>query len=322
MTKEGPHSGKTLGAVCIGECMIELARGGDGRFGQAVGGDSFNTAVYLARAGIGTAYVTALGDDPYSQAILDTALSERVETSAVARLPGRVPGLYLIETDAAGERHFHYWRETSPARDIFLNGATDGVRDCLFSASLVYFSGVTLWLYTKGGLDTFLSLLAEARSRGAAIAFDTNYRPRLWGGDAHAARAAFASAIALSDIVLPSLDDDRLLWSDATAQGAHDRYASAGVKEIVIKDGAAGVTIGEGGGTHHIPPPAAIVPIDTTAAGDSFNAGYLAARLKGQSQSEAAAIGHRLSGIVISHRGAIVPASATAGLLNTLGSSA
>lgn len=302
--------------------MVELARGSDGRFGLAVGGDTFNTAVYLARAGVETAYVTALGDDPYSKAILGVAAAEMVDTSAAARLPGRVPGLYLIETDAAGERSFHYWRENSPARDVFAQGVSDAVRGSLLGATLVYFSGVTLWLYTTGGLEAFLALVAEARSQGATVAFDTNYRPRLWGSDKSRVRAVFESAIALSDIVLPSLDDDRLIWGDAAAQAAYERYANAGVKEIAVKDGAAGVTIGDDGRLRHIPPPARIVPVDTTAAGDSFNAGYLAARLKGRSPAEAVALGHSLSGIVISHRGAIVPASATADLLGTLSGAA
>src|SRR2546421_217882 len=49
--------------IAVGEVMVELARGGDGRFGMACGGDTFNTAVYLARAGLDVSYATALGDD-------------------------------------------------------------------------------------------------------------------------------------------------------------------------------------------------------------------------------------------------------------------
>ena len=58
------------GAVCVGEVMIELSRGGDGRFSIGCGGDTFNTAIYLARAGADVALATALGADVYSDAIL------------------------------------------------------------------------------------------------------------------------------------------------------------------------------------------------------------------------------------------------------------
>jgi 2-dehydro-3-deoxygluconokinase len=305
-------------AVSVGECMVELARGSDGRFGLAVGGDTFNTAVYLARTGVATSYVTALGDDPYSQAIVDLASAEGIDSGAIPRHPGRVPGLYLIETHE-GERTFHYWRETSPAREVFADAISPEVRDRLNGASLIYFSGITLWLYERDGLGPFLEVLAEARARGAWIAFDSNYRTRLWGTDKEPARNAFAYAAALSDIVLPSLDDERMLWDDASPEDTLRRYEHAGVSEIVVKDGAGGAYIlDENDAVKHIPVPAKVAPVDTTAAGDSFNAAYLAARLAGIPPAEAVMYGHRLSAIVVSHRGAIVPASETAALLAEL----
>ena len=105
--------------VCIGEVMIELTRGSDGRFGIGCGGDTFNTAVYLARAGIEVAYATALGDDPYSDGIVSMAAAEGIKTDLMLRVPGRLPGLYMIETDDKGERRFHYWRGEAPARELF-----------------------------------------------------------------------------------------------------------------------------------------------------------------------------------------------------------
>ena len=67
------------GVVCIGEVMVEMSRGADGRFGFGCGGDTFNMAVYLARAGVEVAYATALGDDRYSDGILALAAAEGVE---------------------------------------------------------------------------------------------------------------------------------------------------------------------------------------------------------------------------------------------------
>ena len=84
--------------VSVGECMVELARGPDGRFGLAYGGDTFNAAVYLARAGMPVAYATAVGDDPYSAGILALAAEEGIDRDLMQVLPGRMPGLYLIET--------------------------------------------------------------------------------------------------------------------------------------------------------------------------------------------------------------------------------
>ena len=305
-------------AVCVGECMVELARRTDGRFSLAVGGDTFNTAVYLARAGIATAYITALGDDPYSQAILDQAAAENIDTSAVPRLPGRVPGLYLIETDGAGERSFYYWRDTSPARELFSETVPQMVQQAFNSAGFIYFSGITLWLYERDGMGPLLQALAEARLHGARIAFDSNYRTRLWGSDKEGARNAFAYAIALADIALPSLADERALWGDLSPEDVLRRYQGAGVAEIVVKDGAGGAYILESGKMRHIPVPDEVTAVDTTAAGDSFNAAYLAARWKGASRGEAVLLGHRVSAVVVSYPGAIVPGEATAPLLDDL----
>src|SRR6185503_5307040 len=90
--------------VSVGEVMVELARGNDGRYGLAFGGDTFNTAVYLARAGVEVAYATALGDDPYSAAIMEMAGAEGIASDLMLRVADRMPGLYLIETDRSGER--------------------------------------------------------------------------------------------------------------------------------------------------------------------------------------------------------------------------
>src|ERR671933_384674 len=170
-------------AVSIGEVMVELKRQADGRFALAYGGDSFNTAVYLARCGVRTAYVTALGDDRFSEDILRLAEAEGVETGAILRVAGRLPGLYLIETDAAGERTFFYWRDTSPARDLFALPGADAVERAIRAARLVYVSGITLSLYDDFGLDRLFAALAAARDAGARIAFDSNFRPRGWRGD-------------------------------------------------------------------------------------------------------------------------------------------
>ena len=162
-------------AVSIGEVMVELAREPDGRFTLGYGGDTFNTAVYLARLGVDTAYATALGEDRYSDAILKRAADEGVSTDLVLREPGRAPGLYLIETDKKGERTFHYWRDTSPARELFELPGWERVAEAIVTADLVYFSGITLSLYSNAGIGPparharIRARSAGPRSRSIAI---------------------------------------------------------------------------------------------------------------------------------------------------------
>lgn len=304
--------------MSIGECMVELARLEDGRFGLAFGGDTFNTAVYLARAGVDVAYATALGDDPYSAAIRDLARGEGVATSHIITVPGRMPGLYLIETSGQGERTFYYWRERSPARELLDGPSAPAIVEALVCAGLIYFSGITLSLYSEPGLARFADALAKARTAGATIVMDGNYRPRVWQGDETRARDVMRRFWALCDIALPTFDDEAQLWGDRNAEATAERLLGYGVNEVAVKLGHDGALVQSGSSWAKAPPPTSVTPVDTTGAGDSFNAAYLVARMRGLEQEGAAIVGHRLAGIVIQHRGAIVPKAATDSVLSSL----
>ncbi len=298
--------------ICVGEVMVELSRGNDGRYGMGFGGDTFNTAVYLARAGIPAAYATAMGDDPYSDGLMALATAEGVNGDLIRRMRGRMPGLYLIETDAKGERQFYYWRETSPARDLFELPDWAAVAEALLSARLVYFSGVTLSLYSNTGIGRFLAALELARRQGVKVAFDGNFRPRGWKGDVARARTVFAEALKRVDIALPTFDDEATLWGDTNPEATVERLQAFGIGEIVVKNGSSTALVADKNGREHVPVPEVVEPIDTTAAGDSFNAAYLAARLNGENPLAAAGAAHGLAGQVIRHRGAIMPRAVSA----------
>ncbi|MGD0846284.1 sugar kinase [Bradyrhizobium sp.] len=298
----------------IGECMVELSDGGAGLFSRAFGGDTLNTALYLARLGIETSYVTALGDDSLSSAMLDAWRAEGIHVDEVLRLPGRMPGLYMIERNALGERSFLYWRDRAPAREFF-DLVDDAALERLSRFDWLYLSGITLSLYGDRGRARLIELLTMARRNGGRIAFDGNYRPRGWS-DAAAARRAFDSLLPHVDLALPTLEDEQLLFGDADADSCAARLRGAGVAEIVVKTGARGCIVYAKGIRTEVPPEAVLQPVDTTAAGDSFNAGYLAGRISGASVTEAARAGHRLAGVVIRWPGAVIPKDAmpTSGL--------
>lgn len=296
--------------ICVGEVMVELARGQDGRYSLGYGGDTFNTAVYLARAGVPVAYASALGTDPYSDGVIAFAQAEGVATDLIVRVPGRMPGLYLIETDESGERHFYYWRDTSPARELFELNDWARIAESLLGARLVYFSGITLSLYSNTGIGRLLATLDLARERGVKTAFDGNYRPQGWKGDVNRARTAFVEALKRVDIALPTFEDEAMLWGDASPGATVDRLQAFGIGEIVVKNGPNDALIAAEGSRETLPVPEVVQPVDTTAAGDSFNAGYLAARLAGEAPVSAARAAHRLAAEKIRHRGAIMPRAA------------
>ena len=294
-------------AVCIGEAIVELARGADGRFALASGGDTFNTAIYLARAGQPAAFASALGDDAFSDAIVALAHAEGLATELILRVPGRLPGLALIDAEARGERRSHSWCEASPARELFELNNWNHVAEGLLGARLIYFSGVTLSLYSNVGLGRFLAAIELARSQGTLIAFDGNFRPQGWKGDVSRTRTVFAETLKRVDIALPAYDDEAVLWGDPSPESTIERLQAFGVGEIVVKNGPNSALVAAASQRGAVPVPEVVVPVDTTAAGDGFNAGYLAARLAGRGATDAAQAAHQLAGQVIRHRGAIMP---------------
>jgi 2-dehydro-3-deoxygluconokinase len=293
--------------VAIGEVAIELARGKDGRFNLSCGGDTFNTAVYLRRAGIATAFATALGEDPYSEAIVALAEAEGISSEAMLRLPGRLPALTLTDLDAKGAQRRFEWQDAAPARELFELPAWPQVAEFIATARTIYFSGITLSLYGNVGLGRLLATLELARKRGAKVAFDCNFRPRAWKGNLGRARTVFMEALKRTDIALPAYDDEAVLWGDPSPEATVERLRAFGVSEIAVKNGPNSVLVALAKEQQHVPVPAAVTPIDASGAGDAFNAAYLAARLTGETSQNAATAGHRLAAEVIRHPGALMP---------------
>ncbi len=289
----------------IGECMLELS-GPPGSQHLGFGGDTLNTAIYLARLGASVDYVTALGDDPFSDEMLAAWQAEHVGTDLVLRLTGRQPGLYIIRTGEGGERSFYYWRDMAPARELFDRPEAADIIARLPGYEWLYLSGITLSLYSAPGRAVLGDILERQRANGGRVAFDSNYRPRGWP-DAAAAGTTMAQILAKTDLALPTLEDEQLLFNDPDAAACAARIAAMGVGEIVVKQGGRGCLIRTGDEIIEVPADHNDDARDTTAAGDSFNAGYLTARMAGKPPAEAAAAGHRLAAAVICHPGAIIP---------------
>jgi 2-dehydro-3-deoxygluconokinase len=295
--------------ACIGECMMELSERPDGTLTRGFGGDTLNTALYLARLGVPVNYVTALGDDPFSDAMIAAWTAEGIGTALIPRLAHRLPGLYLIQTDGTGERRFFYWRDTAPVRQLFRLPQIRTIEASLCEADLIYLSGITLSLFDASGRDRLFDLLTRAREHGVRIAFDTNFRPRGWP-EPVVARAVFDRAFQASDIVLASVEDHELLYGSADPELVIARLCAAGVRETVVKFASPACHVAAGGEGEVVAADPVSDVIDTTAAGDSFAAGYLAARRAGCSPAAAARAGHTLAGAVVRHRGAIIPKAA------------
>ena len=292
------------GVACIGECMVELKQADGGLFSRGYGGDTLNTAVYLARLGVGVDYITALGDDSLSDEMIAGWVAEGVGTKRVLRLPGKLPGLYMIQTDDKGERRFFHWRDSAAARSLMDLPQTPEILNSLAGYDVIYLSAITLSLYGGEGRARLFAALGRARESGARFAFDTNFRARGWP-DLDIARAVFREAFAAADIVLASTEDLLPLYPAESSENVLARIPGA---EVVLKLSEPASIVRLDGVPYPIKAKPVEAPVvDTTAAGDSFAAAYVAARLVGADPIEAARAGHRLAGVVVCHPGAIIP---------------
>ncbi|WAC27494.1 sugar kinase [Ancylobacter sp. SL191] len=299
--------------VSIGECMIELAVTAEGLYRRGFAGDTLNTAWGvrgLSGPDVSVRYLTCVGDDTPSDEMVRFIGDAGIDTSHIGRVPGRPVGLYMIALQGH-ERTFTYWRDTSAAKLLAADPAT--LRADLAGARCIYFSGITLAILSPEHRATLFAALAEARAAGAMIAFDANVRPRLWAGP-DALRAGIEAGYRAATIALPTFPDEAGLFGDATPGDAARRIAGYGVEEIVVKDGAEPCTLVAGGETLSLPAERVDQPLDTTGAGDSFNAGYISARLKGHPPAEAVAHAHRVAAAVIGTRGALLDMAALSAL--------
>ena len=302
----------------IGECMIELSQKGSD-LSRGFGGDTLNTAVYVARQvseqALNVHYVTALGTDSFSEEMLTAWQQEKIHTDLIQRMDNKLPGLYFIETDSTGERTFYYWRNDAAARFWLTSPAADDICQRLEKFDYLYLSGISLAILDSASRQRLLKLLQACRANGGKVIFDNNYRPRLWQSKEET-QEAYRDMLACTDIAFLTLDDEDMLWGEKPLEQVIDRTQALGVSEIIIKRGADSciVWVKDGFEAHQYDVPAVKLPkekvVDTTAAGDSFSAGYLAVRLTGGSAHDAAVRGHLTASTVIQYRGAIIPLAA------------
>ncbi len=289
--------------ILAGEGMLELSGRDGGLWQLGYGGDTLNTAIHLARMGRKVAFASALGSDAFSAGLRARWEAEGLDCSLLLTDPARSTGLYSISLDETGERTFSYWRSDSAARQMFALPGSECLITALTSAKVLGFSLISLAIMPLDGRQRLLDAARAVKQCGGMVVFDGNYRARLWPSQADALHLRDL-AIACATIGLPTLDDEVALGMPADAAAVAAHWQALGCAETVVKLGAEGCLLPDGS---LVAPPRRIAPVDTSGAGDAFNAGYLAARLSGSAPHDAALQGHRLAGWTIERAGAIPP---------------
>jgi 2-dehydro-3-deoxygluconokinase len=314
---------KSVNIALIGEAMIQLQADPEGVIETSFAGDTLNTATYLARLSevhhAKVHYITALGTDQFSQQMASDWKSEGIECEQIRLREDKLPGLYHINVDESGERSFLYWRNDSAAKQLFSPQTKPSVLS-LAEFEYIYVSGISLAILDDLSRNRLIELIDKAKQMGSTICFDNNYRPKLWS-DVETARHWYTRILRLTDLAFLTFDDEQALWGDKTTDDALERYRDFSFDELVIKCGDEPCRILSKGFDGTVPANniAADKIVDTTAAGDSFSAGYLCGVLAGSDSAvNKATIGHALASTVIQHRGALIDNKYINDLMSTL----
>ncbi|AJI75529.1 pfkB carbohydrate kinase family protein [Francisella philomiragia subsp. philomiragia ATCC 25015] len=300
--------------LAIGECMLELS--GQIQLGSQAklnfGGDVLNTALYFARLNGDVSFITALGNDNFSAQMISHWDTENINTSEVLKIKDRVPGLYAIQTDNQGERSFYYWREQAPIKDIFYHLSKENLDRYNKEYNYLYLSGISLSRWDNKQLEIFANWLKDFRNSGDGkeIIFDLNYRPKCWKSKEQT-KGYLEKVLKHVTIVLTTFDDEEMLFDDVNYQKTLDRYNRFDIPIVIIKHGINPTVLQYQNTISLIEATKIVTPIDTTAAGDSFNAAFLAAFSNNLNLQTSIEFAQNFAAEIIQHQGAIIDKSHT-----------
>lgn len=275
--------------LTFGESMVSLRSPGPlsagGSLGMHVAGAESNVAVGMARLGHTVTWAGVLGADPHGEFILRQLRSEGLAVCHRVD-PARGTGVMFLEQRTADVSRAFYYRAGS-AGSTLQREDIEPILDA--GVRVLHLTGITAALGPQP-LDAVEYAAERAAREGVLVSLDVNYRSKLWSRDE--ARTALASIVRHAGVVIASDDELDLLASDHSSLGDGNGGSDAeaiiaaalldrGVREVVVKRGAAGACVYTAAGCWE-QPAVPVTSIDTVGAGDAFTAGYLSALLDGE----------------------------------------
>lgn len=290
--------------LAIGECMVELSDSSRHHYKKSFAGDTFNTLYYLAQSKSNyCAFLSVVGQDPLSDEMLNYIKQQNISTEFIYKHPTKTPGLYIINNDASGERNFMYYRNQSAATTLLSFWAND-LQKKIYLFDAIYLSGISLAILEHADAFQLINYLIDYKAQGGKIYFDNNYRANLWSSPSKA-QMLFKQIHQLADLIFVTYDDEKQCYQDNTIENCITRYlAFSGT--TIIKDGSNPLYIIQNNRYRQLPVLKVDKIIDTTGAGDAFNAGFISLYQQSNSIVQACQRGCQIAAQVIQHKGAII----------------
>jgi 2-dehydro-3-deoxygluconokinase len=290
--------------LCMGEPMLEfnqLPPDPDGRvlYLEGHGGDTSNAGIAAARQGARVGYITAIGKDAPGDSLMALWAREGVDTATVTRIEKALTGVYFVTHDERGH-HFLYYRKDSPAA---LYSSADLPRQAIVAARIFFASGISQGI-SPSAADAVFAAIDLTRAGGGKVAYDTNYRSRLW--PPVRAAAVMHAAIAQADYVFPGMEDAVVLTGLTDPDAILDFYLRLGPPVVLLKMGQDGAYLGMPDRRVRIPAHK-VVTVDATGAGDALCGAFLARVLAGDAPEAAARYAVVAAALKCSGYGAVAP---------------
>ena len=296
----------------LGEPMIEFNQTTpDGPYVQGFGGDTSNAAIAAARQGASVGYLGATGADVFGDLFDGLWRSERVDTRAVLRMEEAPTGLYFVTHGPQG--HVFSYRRAGSASSRY--GARHLPQDLLKQAKVLHVSAISQAI-SDVACDGVFEAIDIVRKVGGLVSYDTNLRLKLW--PLARARAVIEATAAMADIVLPGLDDARLLTGLERAEEIADHYLALGARHVALTLGADGVLYANRDTRERIAPHV-VKAVDATGAGDAFDGAFLAELLATGDGMAAARHANAAAALAVCGYGAVAPLPHRADVLALLG---
>lgn len=291
--------------LALGEPLLELNAAAEGplesagNFAVGYGGDTSNFAIAAARAGGAVSYLTRIGDDAFGNILSELWREEGVDTQYVTREAGGRTGIYFISRNSDGHA-FTYYRADSPATRL---QPADVPEQAITQSKLLHVTGITQAI-SSSACDAAFHAIQVARTHGTLVSYDPNYRPALW--PAERARAVIMRSIEISDIVLPNLEEGRLLTGAKDPETILAAFLERGPRVVALKMGDRGVLVGESGRQTYVAAHA-VDAVDASGAGDTFDGVFCTRLLEGAEPVEAARLAVVAAALTTTGLGAVQP---------------
>jgi 2-dehydro-3-deoxygluconokinase len=295
---------KQLDLIGIGECLVEFSDIGNGQYQIGYSGDVLNALSAAGRLGLSTGLLSATGDDPFTEGLRHILNVERIDLSHTPVLEGKPNGVYFLSIDAMSLPTFHFLRQNSAAREMFNAQPISSLIEYVRSARALLFSSIPLAVIKDK--DKLFELLRAAKGE-TILAFDLNIRRALWN-DLDELVALLGQLAPLIDILFITNEDDTILFGPRHASEALNDYVRRGFRQVVIRRGGLPTLVSSEASSamreqFEVPVPHVANIIDTTGAGDAFDAGYIAAMLRNHLSYECAAMGNATAAVSLESRG-------------------